>query len=204
VRRCRPSPGKRRVALERPGQPRIIKRRRARQRRQGLAKVPDAWPLPDAGPALARPSRIAAATRNGRQADPDLGRLAPSATCNIGPAELRRRRRSAAVAVGLLAAALAALGLGLLPASSLPFLAPLVGAVMGTLLQVAMRFCIAFGFAGLIGMGDRPGATPADRALLAAHRRRAALMALAAALAALVWAAGTWAVGNGLVAFALG
>ena len=112
----------------------------------------------------------------------------PSETCNIGPAELRRRRQSAVAASAVLAAALVAVAIDALPSWSLPFLAPLVGAVVATILQVVMRFCVAFGFAGLVGMGRDPGATNADPALLAAHRRRAALMVTAAALAALAWA----------------
>jgi len=109
-------------------------------------------------------------------------------TCNIGPAELRRRRQSAVMAAIALAAALLAIGLGVLPRWSLPLLAPLFGAVVGTALQVWMRFCMAFGFAGLVGMGNAPGASAADRALRAGHRRRAALMAGAAFLATLAWA----------------
>jgi hypothetical protein len=135
------------------------------------------------------PSVQAASRSRGSPADAaSAADPAPSLTCNIGPGELRRRRRSARVAVTALAAALLAIGVGILPAWSLPYLAPLVGAVVGTVLQVVMRFCLAFGFAGLVGMGETPGATPVDRELRLAHRRRATRLALAAAAAALGWA----------------
>ena len=107
--------------------------------------------------------------------------------CNIGPAELRRRRRSAVVAALALAAALLAIVAGVLPPWTAPYLAPLVGAVVATGLQVWLRFCVAFGLAGLVGMGDDPGAVTVDPALRAAHRRRAGLMLAAAALSMLAW-----------------
>ena len=67
-------------------------------------------------------------------ADPGTGTGASSlaqvgSTCNIGPAELRRRRRAAAVAGASLAAAVAVLAVGLIPAWVAPFLAPLAGGV---------------------------------------------------------------------------
>jgi hypothetical protein len=112
---------------------------------------------------------------------------APSATCNIGPGELRRRRRAATATTAALVLALLAIAAGWLPRWTAPYLAPLVGAVVATILQVVMRFCVAFGLGGLVGMGDEPGAVEADPALRAAHRRRAAIMIAAAALAALAW-----------------
>ena len=86
------------------------------------------------------------------------------------------------------AAALLAVVVGVLPRWTLPFLAPLFGAVVGTALQVWLRFCMAFGLAGVAGMGDTPGAGAVDRALRSEHHRRAALMVGAAAFATLAWA----------------
>ena len=112
-------------------------------------------------------------------------------TCNIGPAELRRRRQSALIAVAVFAAALLAIAAGVLPRWTLPLLAPLFGAVMGTVLQVWLRFCMAFGLAGVAGMGDHAGFNTIAPALRAEHRRRAVGMIAAAALATLAWAAVT-------------
>jgi hypothetical protein len=91
------------------------------------------------------------------------------------------------VAALALAVALLAIAAGALPPWTAPYLAPLVGAVVATALQVWMRFCLAFGLAGLVGMGDDPGAVNVDPVLRAAHRRRAALMLAAAALSMLAW-----------------
>jgi hypothetical protein len=51
-----------------------------------------------------------------------------------------------------------------------------------------MRFCMAFGLAGVVGMGEDPGFEAADPAFRAAHRRKAVLMLSAAGLAAVAWA----------------
>src|SRR6185436_4370276 len=82
---------------------------------------------------------------------------AATATCNIGPAELRRRRQSAIVATAIFVAALLAILVGLVPRWTLPLLARLFGAVVSTVLQVWLRFCMAFGMAGVAGMGEDPG-----------------------------------------------
>lgn len=107
--------------------------------------------------------------------------------CNIGPGELRRRRRSAIAALVALGGALLAIVAGWLPSWALPWLAPIVGAVVVSVLQVRLRLCVAFAFSGVAGMGERPGASPVSAALRAAHRRRAALMVLAGALAMVAW-----------------
>jgi hypothetical protein len=114
-----------------------------------------------------------------------------STTCNIGPGELRRRRDAALAAAAALGAALLAIVAGLLPPWTTPYLAPLAGAVVITYLQFRMRFCAGFGIAGMVGMGEQPGAVRVDPALRAAHRRRAALMIAAAAGASLAWAVAT-------------
>jgi uncharacterized protein YggE len=46
-----------------------------------------------------------------------------------------------------------------------------------------MRFCMAFGLAGVVGLGEDPGFEAADPAFRAAHRRKAVLMLSAAGLA---------------------
>jgi len=111
----------------------------------------------------------------------------PSETCNIGPGELRRRRDAAIAAATALGAGLLAIVTGLIPPWIAPYLAPLAGAVVITFLQVRMRFCVAFGLSGLVGMGEQPGATRVDPALRAGHRRRAAVMVAAAAGVTLAW-----------------
>ena len=111
----------------------------------------------------------------------------PSETCNIGSAELRRRRDAAMAATAALAAAVLAVVTGVIPSWTAPYLAPLASAAVVTGLQVRLRFCVAFGMSGLVGMGNRPGSSAAAPALRAAHRRRAALMLAAGACAMLAW-----------------
>jgi hypothetical protein len=100
-------------------------------------------------------------------------------------------------AATVLLSAILAIVAGWLPAWTAPFLAPLVGAAVATALQVWLRFCVAFGLAGLAGMGDAPGAAAVDPTLRAAHRRRAGLMVAAAVLATLAWLIATGALVTG-------
>jgi hypothetical protein len=75
-------------------------------------------------------------------------------TCNIGPAEIARRRRAGIAGLasaGVLAAALVALGA---PAEARWLVAlPLAGGAIG-LLQARFRFCAAFGMAGVRNFGE--------------------------------------------------
>ncbi len=96
--------------------------------------------------------------------------------CNIGPAEIARRRRSGVVTVAI--AGIVALGLVIIDAPpwtrSIVFL-PLAGGIVG-LEQARRRFCAGFAMAGIrnfgpLGMPERV-ADDADRA----RDRRSALI----------------------------
>ena len=107
--------------------------------------------------------------------------------CNIGPAEIARRRRSAivgTVATLVVAAVIFALGLphpvrlviGLLAA----------GAITGWL-QVILRFCVGFAKLGVFNFGELgPMESVADRAAHRADLRRAGLMVGASLLGGLL------------------
>ncbi len=110
--------------------------------------------------------------------------------CNIGPAEIARRRRSgvaALAAAGLLAVALVAVDA---PPSARWLVAfPLAGGAVG-LLQARFRFCAGYGLAGLRNFGPL-GAQErvADGAARRADRVRALLIFFAAAAIGLAGAA---------------
>lgn len=77
--------------------------------------------------------------------------------CNIGPAEIGRRRRAGiagAVATAVLFAAL--LFLGAAPPWHLLVFAPAMMAATG-FVQARSRFCVAFGLAALFNFGDLGG-----------------------------------------------
>jgi hypothetical protein len=117
------------------------------------------------------------------------------AACNIGPAEIAARRRSGHVGV---VASLALLGvlvvIGTPPAWRLLVALPAAGAAAGYL-QAALRFCAAYGWAGVLNLSDRLRDVQRvpDAAARRAARRRAlrlgaisTLVGLAAGLAAVV------------------
>jgi hypothetical protein len=82
----------------------------------------------------------------------ELGRYQPGA-CNIGPAEIARRRRAGWVGLGVaLAWAVGALFLGGGPLVRFGVVLPLAGAFVG-FLQARRRFCAAYGFLGLRNFG---------------------------------------------------
>lgn len=118
--------------------------------------------------------------------------LSASETCNIGPAELRRRRQGVVGAAASTAVVLGLFAAGILPRGGLPLAAPLIGGLVVTWLQVRNRFCVNFGVRGVVGMGDEAGTSPASRELLAAHRRRALGMIGWGAAATLAWALAAW------------
>ena len=100
--------------------------------------------------------------------------------CNIGPAEIARRRRSGIV--GLVAAAVLAAVLLLIdapPAARWLVSLPLAVGAIG-LLQARFRFCAAFGLAGVRNFGAL-GSTERveDAAARRADRRRAVGISLA-------------------------
>ena len=92
-------------------------------------------------------------------------------TCNIGPAEIARRRSFGRA--GLAVSALLALGLlgaGAPPIERLIVAVPVAGSAIG-LIQARLRFCAAFGFAGLRNFGRLGGEERvADGAALRADR----------------------------------
>ena len=113
--------------------------------------------------------------------------------CNIGPAELRRRRRGFAAAASVLMGATLAVIIGVVPSGIAPWLAPLVGGAVVSGLQVRNRFCVNYGLRGVVGMGARAGAVvEADRELRRAHLRRAWAMVGWGALASAAWFVVAW------------
>ena len=102
--------------------------------------------------------------------------------CNIGPAEVARRRRSAIFAT-LLFVILAAVVVAVdVPALARLFLWPVAAAVGVTWLQVVNRFCVAFGALGLENFGRLGEQVGVDRAERAADRRRALQMVVEGAV----------------------
>jgi hypothetical protein len=110
--------------------------------------------------------------------------------CNIGPAEISRRRRSGIL--GIVAALALAAGLLLVGApTAVRWLValPLAGGAAG-LLQARLRFCAAYGATGIQNFGslgqaervDDPAAHRADRARSAAIIFAAGAVGLAGAL----------------------
>jgi hypothetical protein len=97
--------------------------------------------------------------------------------CNIGPAEIARRRRAGYV--GLSAAIVLAILLVVFDAPAAARLAVAVPLSVGILgfLQARSRFCVAYGMGGLRNFGELGSETKvADAADRLADRRRAILM----------------------------
>ncbi len=106
--------------------------------------------------------------------------------CNIGEAEIARRRRMAVAltVVGVvLAAALVALAV---PHLARLVLFPVAAAAGVTWLQVNQRFCVAFGAAGLENFGPLGSEHRVADEQVAADRRRALGLILEGVLAGLV------------------
>lgn len=101
------------------------------------------------------------------------GAYAPGA-CNIGPAEIRRRRMSGHVGS---VAALAALGLLVAldaPAVARLLVVPPVALAASGYLQARMRFCANYGWRGIFNVGEiGDDEQVVDRAARAADRRLA-------------------------------
>jgi hypothetical protein len=116
----------------------------------------------------------------------DQGDYRPGA-CNIGPAEIARRRRIGLLQLG------AALGLAAVlvvidaPAWARLGVWPLLAGAFITLEQVRRRFCVAFGMAGVRNFGPlgHPERVEDDRAR-AADRRAAIVLATYCSVAAAV------------------
>lgn len=110
------------------------------------------------------------------EATPPLGRYQPGG-CNIGPAEIDRRRRVGWIGLGVaLVWAVGALGLGGGPLVRFGVVLPLSGAFLG-FLQARRRFCAAYGFRGLRNFGPL-GHTEAVEDPAARRRDRMAALRL--------------------------
>lgn len=77
-----------------------------------------------------------------------------SGTCNIGPAEIARRRRAGHVALAAALVLLAALvAIGVPPLARLVVALPAAGAASGYL-QAYLKFCAGFGSRGVYNFGE--------------------------------------------------
>ncbi len=105
-----------------------------------------------------------------------LGRYEPGA-CNIGRAEIARRRRAGLAGLGVaLVWAVGAVAAGGGPLVRFGVVLPLTGAFVG-FLQARRRFCAAYGFLGLRNFGPL-GAAEAVEDPEARRRDRAAALRL--------------------------
>jgi hypothetical protein len=98
--------------------------------------------------------------------------------CNIGPAEIERRRRSGIVITAL--AALVAVGLTALhvPPPARLALFPFATAAAVTWLQVVHRFCVAFAALGIENFNNLGEQETTDPAMRGLDRRRLAQLVL--------------------------
>jgi hypothetical protein len=108
--------------------------------------------------------------------------------CNIGPAEIARRRQAGVAGIGL--AVLVAVALVALDAPAWTRLAvfpPLAGGLI-SLEQVRRRFCVAFAFAGVrdAGVLGRPQAVTDDADRAADRRTALRMVASMSAIAAVI------------------
>jgi hypothetical protein len=109
-----------------------------------------------------------------------------AARCNIGAAEVARRRRIAiALSVVTVAVAVVLLGLAVPHLVRAILWAPAAAAAV-TWLQVVNRFCVRFGAAGVENFGPLGAERPVSAQDLAADRRRAVRMVAQGVLAGLV------------------
>ncbi|HLX35178.1 MAG TPA: hypothetical protein VKR30_08045 [Candidatus Limnocylindrales bacterium] len=106
--------------------------------------------------------------------------------CNIGAAELSRRRVVAIVLTGATAVVAVALLAAGLPHLARIGLWPFAAGAGVSWLQVTRRFCVRFGAQGVENFGPLGAEIPVDPAQRAADARRATLMILEGVLAGLV------------------
>lgn len=103
--------------------------------------------------------------------------------CNIGPAEIRRRRRTGVVAaiatVGVLGATVAS---GAPRPLRLLAVLPAAGAATG-FIQAATHFCAGFGMRGVFNLGDTGSTDTVEQAEFRAEDQRRAKAILAQSLA---------------------
>ena len=92
--------------------------------------------------------------------------------CNIGPAEVARRRRSA-IAFSVLAAVVAVALVAIhVPIAARLAIFPFAAGAAVTWLQVVHRFCVGFAALGLENFGNLGEQERIDPAMRAADRRR--------------------------------
>jgi hypothetical protein len=100
----------------------------------------------------------------------------PGPRCNIGPAEIQRRRWVA----GTLTVAVVVVAVGLLAAGVSPLtraiLWPVAAGAAISWLQVVNRFCVRFGIGGLENFGAMGAERKVARQQLAEDQRRALLL----------------------------
>jgi hypothetical protein len=114
-------------------------------------------------------------------------------TCNIGPEEIRARRRfgHASLVAMLLAAALL-FHVGAAPVWRLLLFFPAMAGASGYL-QASMKFCVGFGFRAAYNFGAVGGGTPVqDAEARKKDRQKSKSMTLAAALIGAAVALAAW------------
>ena len=110
--------------------------------------------------------------------------------CNIGPAEIARRRRTALLLTAATVTIAAALVVFPFPPVARLAIWPVATAAAVTWLQVVHRFCVAFGALGLenfAALGSEHAVDPAQRA---GDRRRAAQLIVEGSLIGTIVALG--------------
>jgi hypothetical protein len=98
--------------------------------------------------------------------------------CNIGPAEIERRRRSGIVITAVAAAAAVGLIVLHVPAPARLALFPFATGAAVTWLQVVHRFCVAFAALGIQNFNNLGEEEKVDSAMRAVDRRRLAQLVL--------------------------
>ncbi len=106
--------------------------------------------------------------------------------CNIGPAEIARRRRAAIAATGVTGALAVALVAVAVPHPARALLWPFAATAAVTWLQVTERFCVRFGATGVENFGPLGTQQRVADDQLDADRRRAARLIAEGFLAGLV------------------
>ncbi len=110
----------------------------------------------------------------------------PAASCNIGPAEIARRRRFAILASVATAALAVALVWLAVPHPARAVLLPIAAGAAVAWLQVTERFCVRFGATGVENFGPLGGEHRVADGQADADRRRAGRLIAEGLLAALI------------------
>jgi hypothetical protein len=130
--------------------------------------------------ALPSPAMTTSAFASGTVAPPDLAAAHEPGVCNIGPAEIARRRRAGHVGLVATLGLLAVLVLlDIHPLARLAVIVPAMISASGYL-QAHLKFCAGYGHLGVFNLGplgERTAIT--DPEALARDRRRARQISLA-------------------------